>query len=372
MAGRGGRKWLGIGCVGIAVLSLAAVWWTWPREYLLMREARPIVNVDPAHESVGWLSNDRAVIVRTDSEAYSSVDSQGRYMSLWSGNADVLDIVTGDRMRLTGLTDCLRRTPDPFTCPLRVLSSPGGTWLLWQYSKLPMSCAVHLDGSHYRDWYGSISEESFFLNDRHFVQMAEHLAPMVVRDLQNPDEDRYYPEPAGAKPVLATFAQQQPLLTVVSPTGDDNPEDLVEIKSYRTEDRLQMYLAKRDGTRKGPQPVQVHSVKLPANSQIMSVTVSPQQQCVLYQLRTVQIDPLLMHLHRFITKIPVKPVVTEALWISRADGRGMREIGHVPSSLSAEDNDEYQLEWLQWLPSGRQVSFVYHGKLYLVSTETPK
>jgi len=43
----------------------------------------------------------------------------------------------------------------------------------------------------------------------------------------------------------------------------------------------------------------------------------------------------------------------------------MREVGHIAAA------QEKQIERLEFLPDGRHISFVYHGKLYMMATEGP-
>jgi hypothetical protein len=50
----------------------------------------------------------------------------------------------------------------------------------------------------------------------------------------------------------------------------------------------------------------------------------------------------------------------------------MREIGYVPTDLDANGNLEGQLTHIEWLPDGKQISFVYHGALYVVPAEPGK
>lgn len=61
----------------------------------------------------------------------------------------------------------------------------------------------------------------------------------------------------------------------------------------------------------------------------------------------------------------IKSNATEELWISRAGWTGMREVGHIAAA------QEKQIERLEFLPDGRHISFVYHGKLYMMATEGP-
>ena len=78
-------------------------------------------------------------------------------------------------------------------------------------------------------------------------------------------------------------------------------------------------------------------------------------------------------LHRLFPKIDSEPTLREGFWASRADGGGLREIGEVSLPWSAHDHFwENTFDDIQWLPDGKQISFVYHGMLYIVPAEPEK
>src|SRR5205085_698571 len=85
-------------------------------------------------------------------------------------------------------------------------------------------------------------------------------------------------------------------------------------------------------------------------------------------------------LHRLLPAFPLQERSVVSLWVSRADGREMREIGaldgtgiEVPSASDDGEGVVYfpilQALTLQWLPDGRGLSFVHHDMLYTVPVE---
>ena len=177
-----------------------------------MAVVHPVVKVDAGKQEVCWLSLNRLLMVTTKQE--TSMTTQ----SYWKGYAEELNIRTGVRTRLSGLTKQFNRTQKfPMMGPGRFEMSPDGTWLLWETPAWgdgwPCPHAAHLDGSHYRKWDRSRYEERFCLDSHHLVQLTEH-DPMMVRDLLHPKKDREYPNAAQAKAILARYAAQQPSFLV--------------------------------------------------------------------------------------------------------------------------------------------------------------
>ena len=101
---------------------------------------------------------------------------------------------------------------------------------------------------------------------------------------------------------------------------------------------------------------------------------SPQQETILYYLQTDHINPVLALLHRIVPPIAEAPIRTESLWISKTDGSGFHEIGHVvvPRSQgkdTAAESNEGEFASVEWLPGGKQVAFVHRHTLYVVAVK---
>ncbi len=361
----------GIGLTAFA-LVVAVLWREWPRELLLTEVARPVVNVEP-HESWYWLSDDQLLVM--------SVDREGRWplLNTWQGHADLFDRKTHLRTLLPGLTTLLHRSDvSPQGAPSSFELSPGHTWLIWTNYRTPdnypFPAAAHLDGTHYREWGMDKSEESFFLDDRHFVQeTGDADFSILVRDLQDARNDKRYPRTAPqAKALLASQTARQPYYLFADRSGDETKASL-ELDAYRTEDTLPALFAYRYPQRKPPVPHHTTLVRLPVGAVLLNSEVSPQQGRVLYHLYIVRENSLAALLKRVSPKFVVKPAVTEEIWFSRANETQMHKIGEIlrPSDgyTASDAEDPNQLRNVEWLPDGKQISFIYHGMLYIVSAE---
>jgi len=366
--------------VGTAVAALAAfaIWQIWPRERLLMEVARPVIGADIEQAEFCWLSVHHLLLVTTKHEALSGKDRNGHPVYKdWQGSVDVFDTITHTSKHMAALTNLIEQTTTfPHSDPNLFETSPDGSWLQWQTSVgghgRPSTRVAHLDGSYYRGWNASRVEEEFFMDARHLVQMAGEEPVMTICDLLDPSQDKQYKKPDQAKAILAQYAIQQPVFVTFPDSAFNQNLSSAEIDAYRTEDRIALLLALHDDKQQPSKPIQALKVKLPEGARLRWITVSPQQKSILYHLRISRTPPLLTWLHRILPKIDMQSIENEGLWISRSDGRGMHEIGHLPVPLDANDFNDDLLDYFRWLPDGRQISFVYHSILYVVPAELEK
>ncbi|MCW3096087.1 MAG: hypothetical protein JWL77_1705 [Chthonomonadaceae bacterium] len=350
-------------------LAVAGGWYAWPRERLLTDAAHSVAEIDNGPEQFAWISADQLVVVSTTQRGGENFEN-GDPIN-WHGSADLLNVTTRKRERLTAFTDLLNRTT---TFPLVDVSdfeaSPDGNWLLWQTYKhrddLSAPRAAKLDGSHFRAWESNRYEETFFADSHHLCQLTSEGA--ILRDLWNPEQDSGYLRPDQTPSLLAPFATQRPLFANIPYSQRLASTGTVEIDRYRTEDRALLHFSWTDPKNKVPWPEQVVKLKLPAYAKLLVETVSPQQQSIVYHLNVSYTPPLLSWLHRMLPKFAVKTTETEELWVSRTDGQGMHKIGYLP--FRPGDANAYTvLEHLRWLPDGEQISFIHRGKLYVMSAK---
>jgi hypothetical protein len=372
------RIWrTGVGTVVLA-LAVVAIWRVWPRERLLMDVARPVVGAEIQTAEFCWLSLHDLLLVSTEHDASMSKERNGHtaYKN-WQGSADILDTTTHSKRHLSALTKLIRQTtPFPLSTPSLFQISPDGSWLLWRTyignHGLPSLRVARLDGSHYRGWKRSRVKEWFFLDSSHLVQMMDEEPVMTICDLLNPSKDRQYRKPDQAEAILAQYALQQPVFVTPPDSQFYETSGPASIETYRTEDRMVWLLAIREEKRQAPLPVQTIKVKLPEGATLHWIKVSLQQKSILYHLTISRTPPLFTWLHRILPKLDIKSSETEGIWISRADGSGMREIGHLPRPSAATGNSDELLDYFDWLPDGKQISFVYQGTLYVVPAELGK
>ncbi|MCW3054459.1 MAG: hypothetical protein JWN14_3629 [Chthonomonadales bacterium] len=366
----------------LCALIIATLIWLWSRERLLTEVAHPVLQLKDEKEKAFWFSANQFLLIMTEHESGSKDDRAGvnahASYAGWHGSADLFDPTTHTRTHLTALTNLLTQTTlYPLLDPDSFEISPDGAWILWDTDHAQESSyyrhTARLDGTHHRDWLRYGSEEYLFFGSHFLVQMAAVDPILVIRDLEDPAKDRKYLEPAPAKAAFAQYAAPDPYFTAVSETGGQNGSaGFAVLDTYHTQDRLALILSDRDESQKAPQPVRAHEVPLPVHTTFHEEVVSPKQQAIFYHLHVSRTLPILSWLQRFFPKIQPKPVLTEELWLSRIDGRDMHKIGHVPTRLDANGTAQEQLEHLQWRPDGKQISFVYHGTLYVLPMDTGK
>jgi|SRR5579871_621249 len=368
MGRTGKRKWGWLaGMVLAGVTLMIGGWRVWPHKRLLLEVARPIVPLDitcsafdsPPNEQAYWLSTNRLLIFTADQ------GTPGEHV-------DLFDIPSHTRTHLNGLTHLLRR---PNTSLLGARSnwelSPRGTWLHVAQESVTSesgyeSLIVKCDGSQYRHIRDPDNlVVGFWLDDQHYVEgyseESQQVAVLNVSDVEHPANDRHYSafDAMGSK--------------ILSEHYDAHPTRIEMPLDYRYGDPLSFeieeYCAQgRDAS--NVQPLHIYKIALPKDvDRLMDALASPQQTTIIYNLQIARTSDLLTWLHRVVPSVSVKPVITEELWISKSDGQGMREIGHVPGKVDANGDPEDQLNEVQWLPDGKQVSFIYRDMLYVVPAE---
>jgi len=379
-----GLRWVGVGLVTVGILTAVMAWRFWPRERLLMEVARPIVKLEPEHvgysapedEEAYWLAADQLLIITpgpTNQNGIYRRDSHDMPVhKTWQGSADLLNTTTHTRTHLPVLTHLIDRTTvRPLWRPDSFEISPDGVWLQWQTyggtDGWPLPRAAHLDGTHYREWFrDKRGQESFFLDSRHLCQIEANAdPPMKIRDLQDPklDQERLTPNQANA--ALAQYAAHQPTLLDVPALREERAFEVL-IAIYRMQDRLQLRRAEwAFAAHEAPKPIWTKTLKMPTGAMLRDGALSPQQEALCFEVRSSRTPPLLAWLHRLFPRVSVTSVDTEEMWVSRADGGGMREIGHVLITPTDDYNSSGRLKKLQWLPDGKQISFLYHDTLYV-------
>jgi hypothetical protein len=383
----------------LGAAALAGIKWIQSRELLLTNLARPITSVDSntqksswiaEPDQVAWLSSHELLCITT---TQASVDLSPRTHSSAPihknrlVSVDILNTTTHGKAHLTGLTDLFNRTQAfPTSGSGGVLLSPDHAWIVWDIydlNRLPhydpnLTCVSHLDGTHHRTWdRAPLQKERLFLDSRHLALVAESDSmrmrsddpPIVsIRDLQEPNRDRTNLTWKQIDAALAPMAVQQPVFMRVN-------EDIrltagnvtsLEIDTYRMQDRIRAY---QHG---GFPPLQKHQIQLPADASLQETYVSPRQRLIAYRLQISRMSPILTLLHRILPTYNVTPARTDELWVSRADGTGMHEIGHEPFTAASEVSPQERLEEIQWLPDGKQIGFAYEGTFYVASAETER
>src|SRR5579871_485659 len=175
MGTTGKRKGLWLAGIGVIGGLLAIGFYLFlPKERQLTDKARPVVHLDrtvdsseEAKESGYWLSSNRLLIISTDHEGFD-----GGYGG-WQGHADLFDLNTGSRMRLSGLSDLINKYGSPlWDAPFGF--EPHGTWIYWVNNIAGgrggfEPVVAMLDGSHFRKLEMDEPDMTFWLDNLHYV-----------------------------------------------------------------------------------------------------------------------------------------------------------------------------------------------------------
>lgn len=366
---RSGKWWKGSLLIGGMAILVALVFaLSGPHEPLLTAVAHPVMAMEGSEE-ICWISNKQLLIVKRD----LTNPSQHKY---WHGAAELLNVETGVRTPLPGLTKLINGpTQAPIISPLCFQLSPDGDWLSWtkigEDTRISPQMA-HLDGSGYHHWEREGLVSYSYLGAHSLVSVSL-LDPKVA--LHNPTDaaqDRQYATAAQAKETLRDHAAPYPFYRTVTETRPDADGNRVQIATYRTEDRVDLELANFHRTPQGPSPSRTQVGRLPQGATLERGQISPKEQAILYDLTAIQSPAFMTWQNRFFPRIPIHRTYTQGLWVSDMEGRGMHEIGHVPNYPDANGDTTPKLSRVMWLPDGKQVSFVYHHKFYVAPAEIAK
>lgn len=245
-----------------------------------------------------------------------------------------------------------------------------GIWLHWINFRdgQPISAAAHMDGTHYREWPTNAFRSGFFLNDRYWIEQDKRDKPPMfyIIGLDDKSRDRQYLSSDPQVKILLDHGDSlrpPPLFADESDRGGS-----VEISTYRREDRDAVYQARKGSLSERPQPVQKRSIKLPSGMRFISARVSPQNDLLWYHLNRDYVNPWLTFLHFIRPTVSETYIPMESLWVSKADGSDFHEIGSVvvPPDKSQYEGVRHAIYDIKWLPGGKQISFAFQQRLYVV------
>ncbi len=121
-------------------------------------------------------------------------------------------------------------------------------------------------------------------------------------------------------------------------------------------------------------PVNIRQIRLPLpRAEIEEIALSPDGGTIAWKFffrepysRPNLLQRLLAYLHHqnMTTPSPYSATGKVALWISRADGSDLHEIGHINQASELID-----LAMITWLPDGKSLSFIYQDALYIVPAD---
>jgi hypothetical protein len=120
------------------------------------------------------------------------------------------------------------------------------------------------------------------------------------------------------------------------------------------------------------QPWRTITLHAPAGTKIsdaeQQIAFDPRGHRLAWMLEATRSSPLGRFVRRWIRSVHVTEHHRVELWVSRPDGSRMREVGYV--ALNPEDDAMAEgPHYLQWLPDGEHVSFIYRNALWTVPVD---
>jgi hypothetical protein len=100
---------------------------------------------------------------------------------------------------------------------------------------------------------------------------------------------------------------------------------------------------------------------------IDGILFSPNGRYIEMTIREKQLSPLTVLLHRARPSYRPHRVLLSSLWVCRADGRDLHEVGHITCDL--DDQTSTTLSDVQWMPDSKRLSFEYADALWTVAVE---
>jgi hypothetical protein len=354
---------------GVLAVSLVLL----PRERLLQRQAKWITKVNNGDETVClWLSDRQAILM-----PYRA-DINGFDFSRLDTNTSIqtpLDVLNRKyRASLGAFTISSFGGSTPPITPCSV--SPDRKWLLFRpfFTRGDKAgsvtyIATTLDGTKEIHWHSSesinMADHPLWLPDgRHWLELQQGLyangaSPIYGATLRDVDQPRM------ARHIRINRASEGELLNGITANGH-----LLQINKYREQGGMHEDLTLTSvqvvdrGLLSSDNTVHQYRIRLPMSAVVRQLALSSRGDRLAWLFEYEFAPPHIVFVHRFIPSVPMHSQWMLGLWVSNLDGSDMTEIGHVatlPKNQAWED-----LSNLQWLPSGKRLSFIHQSSLYLV------
>lgn len=372
----GKRKGIQLLTIGLVVgLAAIGIWIAVPKQRLLLEQAHAIAAIhtnEPWEDQWVWISDTELLMLMTDPGADETTG--------WRGRVERWNIATGAKTHQPGLTALMNRKDlSPGGTPFWFELSPDHSWLLWNNATPNpyQYAAARLDGSGYRTWRlsGTTQFDIFFLDGSHRAERdMEHLDRITIRDLQDARRDREVAttSPEGREALARQENRDKIYLDLNQPT--QAVEGKFVINTYLVRDTIQAMRYDAGDTTTPPLPIQQSRVTLPPGAIVEDTLASPAGRAICLHMHMATEPPMLTWLKQRLSFLHfTHPPTTDSLWVCRADGSDLHEIGHLPHASGKEEGEGSQLiKSIAWLPGGKQISFVYRSQLYIVPVEADR
>lgn len=114
------------------------------------------------------------------------------------------------------------------------------------------------------------------------------------------------------------------------------------------------------------EPVRTATVRFPRGAQLLNHKVSPDGSRVAWLFRQFREPAFPRILSRLRPYLGIEGKMADSLWVSAFDGSGMHEVGYLPATKAGQTPE---IEDLQWLPGGKQISFRYRDVVWTISPD---
>jgi hypothetical protein len=304
----------------------------------LLPRARRVASLSKNFRAYCWLARNRVLLVYSDGGDYSELEA----ITQWQGYAQILDLKTRRKHRLVGFTRLLNQAHGT---PGRFETSPDGTWLKWISYETgdgwPCPVVAHLDGSRFQRFSQDNFSLTYWLDNHRWAEQETRSQDgpfqLIIHDVNHPKATQHLPLKSKQAQNLLRLRRNPP----------------VQIPSFSDEGRFLLgnYFDRYS------HPIPIHPIRIPVGME-EELPVESRHNGLAYLLsRQVRSASQRFSKQR-------KSVEVQSLWIRRVDGSGLRQLGYVTGHL--------RYGTLQWMPDGKQLSFVYRGALYVVPAELGK
>lgn len=342
-------------CLALLLLVLAAGLLTWhclPSDKPLTEHARRLRSLSGQENDLCWMTPDRLLLLTTE-----QIKEPPGGKQLWKGTASLVSLSTGSLTPLTGLTAALNREGG---IPWALAPSPDGKRLLWcrrmTMDAWPFPAACTLDGSECRTWACERKLDPHWVDSIHCIEVA-HAANVPstvwIHDVR----------PSGQDHACASVSQEG--RTLLMKRWRQQPHSVeADFSHYGAAGlpvnkvRLNVFSTEEVDTKWEPRSLLSTTVTLPQDEDVVETVLTPRNDVILYRAHQVWQSPLEAWVHRVCPSYRPLPRERETLWISDANGRGLRLLGYQAVEKGRHLDD------VQFAPDGRTISFTYGKGLY--------
>ncbi|HLK58912.1 MAG TPA: hypothetical protein VKU00_20225 [Chthonomonadaceae bacterium] len=343
----------------LSVLCLIAfvvlTWIFWPRPRLLLplsKRITPSFAWEIDHSDLEWISDHEAVLVQQDTAKHWQLSR--------------LDTLHRTLVPDTKLTTLFQQSQA--SSPI-ILPSPDGKWLLWYIRNSKALRLTTPDATHVTNIPIPLGQYGGWVDDRHWAtymnienlpsspnapSLDSGLAEIKVYGVDNPQHPHrimasdistvYDPSLTFPSPNLFFICDWQPLMPAEKLMLEEHPMHIVG--AFHA--------------------IWIH---LPKNDAVNMVTFSPKGERMALLLSRERPGPISQMIHRIIPAYPVKTSNVVSLYVCHRNGKDMKEIGMIMDGAPVDDPAGLDTDSLRWLPSGKQLSYVYKGVTYLVAVD---